>query len=146
MNYALVVGTNFWGYNSTNGTHVLRDNGGFKMVGFGSMSINDNTPCIASKTYQTMFFAEGNKVRKWNYTTSQEITAAKTHLVVGSDDAVITGFEMSADQQITYVAFYEPNQDGKNGSVWSFDTDKGTVINKWNNIGFKPVKMFYKNK
>lgn len=146
MNYALVIGTDFWGYNSTNGTHVLRDNGGFKMVGFGNVSINDNTPCIASKTYQTMFFAEGNKVRKWNYTTSQQITAAATHLSVGSDDAVITGFEMSADQNTTYVTFYEPGKEGKNGSLWAFDTDKGTVLNKWENISYKPVKMFYKNK
>ena len=29
--------------------------------------INENTPCIANATYQTLLFADGNKVMKWNY-------------------------------------------------------------------------------
>ncbi len=145
MNHRVVLQSDLWGTNDTGG-YITLDNGGFSMIGFGALPISEETPCIASKTYLTMFFAEGNKVRKWNYTTSQQLSSAPTHLAVGSDDAIITGFEMSADQNTTYVAFYEPNQEGKNGSVWAFDTDKGTVLNKWDNISYKPVKMFYKYK
>lgn len=145
MNYKVVLESSFWGSDDTGG-YVVLDNGGFSMIGFGALPIDENTPSIASKTYQIMLFANGNKVRKWNYTTSQQLTAATTHLTVGSDNAVITGFEMSTDQKITYVSFYEPGEEGKNGSVWSFDTDSGEVLNKWENICYKPVKMIYKQK
>ena len=53
---------------------------------------------------------------------------------------------MSADHKVTYVSFYEPNATGKNGSVWAFDTDKGTVLKKYENICYRPVKMIYKKK
>ncbi|MBQ7947688.1 MAG: hypothetical protein IJ277_05950 [Bacteroidaceae bacterium] len=147
MAYRTIVESSFWDRDDVGKYYMLVDKNKPSMVNLGgTLSIDEHTPCIASKTYLTMFFAEGNKVRKWNYTTSQMLSAASTHLTVGSDDAVITGFEMSADQKTTYVAFYEPTQEGKNGSVWAFDTDKGTVLNKWENISYKPVKMIYKYK
>ena len=43
-------------------------------------------------------------------------------------------------------AFYEPDQEGLNGSVWVFDTDKGTVLEKYDNVCYEPVKMFYKKR
>lgn len=145
MNYCVVVGTSFWGYND-DGTYKLHNNGGFTMVGFGNLTINENTPSVASKTLQLMLFAEGNKVKRWNYTTSKQITAASEHAVVGSESAIITGMEMSEDHTRTYIAFYEPNQPGLNGSVWVIDTDKGTVLNKYENICYRPVKIMYKKK
>ena len=146
MHYKSIIESSFWGTDDSNNYVMLIDKPKPTLISFSAPPIDENTPCIASKTYLSMFFAQGNKVRKWNYTTSQQITSATTHLTVGSANAVITGFEMSADQKITYVAFYEPGQAGKNGSVWSFDTDKGTVLNKWENVCYKPVKMIYKNK
>lgn len=106
-----------------------------------------NTPCIANKTFYSLLFASGNKVRRWNYNTNLSgLANAETLLTVGSDDAVITAFEISNDHLKTYVAFYEPGEEGLNGSVWVFDTDKGTVLEKFDNICYRPVKMFYKNK
>ena len=93
-----------------------------------------------------MFYAAGNKVMRWNFTTSQFITASDVLLTVGSDNAVITGFEMSADHTKTYVTFYEPQQSGKNGSLWVFDTDSGAVLEKYDNICYRPVKIIYKKK
>jgi hypothetical protein len=93
-----------------------------------------------------MLYGNGNKVMRWNYTSAQYVTNADVLLEVGSDKAVITSFEISADHKKTYVAFYEPDQDGLNGSVWVFDTDKGTVLQKYDNVCYQPVKMIYKNK
>lgn len=70
-------------------------------------------------------FGKGNKTKLWNDMSSQLLTEADEFLSVGSEQAVITGFEISADHKRTYVAFYEPQQSGLNGSVWVFDTDKG---------------------
>lgn len=141
-----VLGTEFFVYDSESATSVLFDNGGTKTCGIGASPITASTPCIANRTYYSMLFGKGNKVMRWNYTSSQYITAADELLAVGSDQAVITGFEISADHMETYVAFYEPQQSGLNGSVWVFDTDKGTVLRKYNNVCYQPVKIMYKKK
>ena len=93
-----------------------------------------------------MLYAMGNKVCRWNYTSNQLLQNADVLLTVGSASAVITNFEMSADHKITYVAFYEPSQEGNNGSVWAFDTDKGTILHKYDNICYQPTKLIYKKK
>jgi hypothetical protein len=106
-----------------------------------------STPCIANKTYYTMFFADGNKVRRWNYTSNiADLPKAPTLLTVGSPTAQITGFEMSEDHKVTYVSFYDPQKEGLNGSVWLFNTDTGEVLEKHDNFCYRPVKMFYKTR
>ena len=108
--------------------------------------INESTPCIANATYETMLFADGNKVMKWYYFKDDYLEDAIEMLKVGSDDAIITSFDISEDHLKTYVAFYEPNQEGKNGSVWVIDTNSGKVLEEYNNVCYQPVKVLYKNK
>lgn len=108
--------------------------------------INENTPCIANATYETLLFADGNKVMKWYYFKDDFLEDAVEILTVGSENAVITSFDISEDHLKTYVAFYEPNQEGKNGSVWVFDTNSGKVLEKYDNICYQPVKVLYKTK
>lgn len=138
--------TSFWMYDSETLETTLYDNGGAKTCGFGNINIDDTTPCIANQTYYSFLFANGNKVMRWNYTSSQYLSNADVLQTVGSDNAVITGFELSQDHKRTYVAFYEPEQTGLNGSVWVIDTDKGTVLKKYDNVCYKPVKIMYKKK
>lgn len=142
----VVLSTALWKYNYDTEETSLSDNGGFQVAAMGESPITETTPTIANRTYYSLLFGEGNKVRRWNYTTSQLLSNADVLQTVGSESAVITGFEMSADHKITYVAFYEPNQSGKNGSVWAIDTDKGTVLEKYDNICYRPVKIIYKSK
>ena len=142
----VVLSTSLWKYNFDTSETVLDDNGGTKIAMVGECPLTPTTPTIANMTYYSLLFAEGNKVRRWNYTTSQLLTAADVLQTVGSADAVITGFEMSADHKKTYVAFYEPTKSGKNGSLWVIDTDKGTVLEKYDNVFYRPVKMIYKKK
>lgn len=144
----LVISTFPWrGIDGKPGKYTIEDNGGFKLAGTKS-PLNENTPCIANKTFLSLLFADGNNVRRWYYTSSTYINKADTLLTVGSDDtAVITSFDISADHKKTYVAFYEPNSDKElNGSVWVFDTDTGEILEKHNNVCYKPVKVIYKKK
>lgn len=141
-----LLSTGFWKYNAVEAENVLSDNGGTKACGFGVCPITEKTPCIANNTYYSLFFGKGNKVMRWYYTSQEYVTNAKELLSVGSDQAVITGFEISADHKRTYVAFYEPQQSGLNGSVWVFDTDTGEVLQKYDNVCYQPVKIMYKNK
>lgn len=141
--YRNVMYTGFWVTDLSTYESVLVNNE--KMIGFGSAPFDINTPCIANRTYYSFLFADGNKVRRWYYAT-QQVSTADDLLTVGSDSAVITGFEISADHKKTYVSFYEPQQSGKNGSVWVIDTDKGTVLEKFDNIAHRPVKIIYKKR
>lgn len=142
----VVLATSFWKYNYDTSETVLSDNGGTKIAMVGECPLKPRTPAIANMTYYSLLFADGNKVRRWNYTTSQLLSDAGILQTVGTDDAVITGFEMSADHKRTYVAFYEPKQTGRNGSMWVIDTDKGDIIEKYDNICHMPVKIIYKKK
>ena len=136
------------------GKYNLLDNGGFKVANKSKKYslINENTPCIANATYQTMLFPDGNKVMRWFYwkaeleNVNHYLENADVLLTVGSDDAIITSFEISDDHMKTYVAFYEPNQEGKNGSVWVFETNTGKVLEQYDNVCYLPVKMIYKKK
>jgi hypothetical protein len=108
--------------------------------------INESTPCIANATYETLLFADGNKVMKWFYFKDDYLEDAIELRKVGSDDAIITSFDISEDHMKTYVAFYEPKQEGKNGSVWVLDTNSGVVLEKYDNVCYQPVKVLYKKK
>ena len=146
LHYKSQLSVDFWEYNFETSENVLVDNGGYKMCGIGQLSLSESTPCVANRTYYSLLFAEGNKVRRWNYTSSQHVTAADVLQTIGSDKAIITALELSADHTKTYVAFYEPEMDGLNGSVWVIDTDKGTVLEKYDNVCYQPVKIMYKKK
>ena len=141
-----VLYTDFWGYDYVNQKPIFYT-ANTQLETIMNNPINLSTPCIANKSHGTLFFAEGNKVRCWNYAMSLvNLPNAPTMLTVGSSTAQIVAFEMSADHKITYVAFYEPEQEGKNGSVWLFDTDTGEVIEKHDNVCYQPVKMIYKTR
>ncbi len=141
-----MICTSFHVYDFETGKNVLYDNDGINLCSVMPDLINATTPCIANQTYNSMLYAQGNKVMKWYYKSTDFIEDAKVLCSVGSDKAVITAFDISADHKQTYVSFYEPDQPGMNGSVWVFDTDKGTVLEQYNNVCYKPVKMIYKRK
>ena len=150
MKQKVVLSTFFWRQvEGKIGEYEVLDHGkGFQKAASKSYSkINDKTPCIANATYETMLFAVGNKVMKWYYFKDNNLLEnAEELLKVGTDNAVITSFTISEDHRKTYVAFYEPTQEGKNGSVWVFDTNSGEVLEKYNNVCYQPVKVIYKKK
>lgn len=141
-----VMYTDFWGYDFAEMTHTFTT-ANTTQGALVNSPFKVNTPNVANKTFYSLLFADGNKVRRWNYNSNiSSLANAPVLLSVGSDNAVITAFEISADHLKTYVAFYEPGLEGLNGSVWVFDTDKGTVLEKYENICYRPVKMFYKKR
>lgn len=142
-----VLCSDFWGYDFTTNTQTFPV-ASTQTGALINSPINKNTPCIANKTFYTLLFANGNKVRRWKYDTPlANLANAETLLTVGGENAVITHFEISNDHKKTYVAFYEPDSTEElNGSMWVFDTDTGEVLEEHNNICYQPVKMIYKKK
>lgn len=141
-----VLHTDFWGYDYVEMKPTfLVQNSSQAMV--ANMPLKENTPCVANKTYYSLLFADGNRIRRWYYNTAlSKLATAEELLSVGGNNAIITDLVISDDHKRVYVSFYEPGQEGLNGSVWVFDTDKGTVLEKYDNVCCEPVKMIYKKK
>jgi hypothetical protein len=104
----VIMGSFFWeAVTGSYGKYNVYDNGGFTKAAAKNYSvINENTPCIANATYETMLFADGNKVMKWYYLNDAYLEKAVELLQVGSDEAIITSFDISADHKQTYVLVY----------------------------------------
>ena len=131
-----------------NGTD-LSDNGGKRTVALTPASrFTPQTPMVATMRYGTLLYAAGNNIVRWAYTTNQyvEQAAAKPIATVGTSKAVVTAMTLSKDHSQTYVAFYEPDQDGKNGHVWCIATETGEVLARYDNVCYRPTCMIYKNK
>lgn len=149
MQQKVVVATFFWdGVSGSYGEYRVLDNKGFTKAASKSCTlIDEHTPCVANATYETMLFANGSRVMRWYYNKDNHyLEDADVLLSVGSDEAVITSLAISDDHTKTFVAFYEPSQEGKNGSVWVFDTGTGTVLERYDGVCYRPVKVMWKKK
>lgn len=141
----VILYANFWQWSEELGRSVLVDNGGQKLAGFSS-NLTGSSPLVASRLYYALLYGEGNKVYRWNYSSSQMLNKVSVVATVGTEQAVITGMELSEDQKETFVAFYEPGEEGLNGHIWVFATDEGTLLRKYDNVCYRPVKIMYKKK
>ncbi len=146
MTRKTVLDTGFWVYDYENGVNMLFDNGGTTTVCVGTDIITENTPCVANKTYLSLLFGKGNRLMRWNYTTQQTLDKADVLQTFGSPNAVITDLVLSRDHLKTYVAFYEPEEKGLNGSVYVINTDTGEILERHENVCYRPTRMIYKNK
>ncbi|MCQ2075540.1 MAG: hypothetical protein MJZ20_00675 [Bacteroidaceae bacterium] len=146
MTRKTILDTGFWVYDASTGSNVLFDNGGTTTACVGTDIINENTPCVANKTYYSLLFGKGNRLMRWNYTTQQTLDKADVLQTFGSDDAIITDLVLSSDHLTMYVAFYEPNQPGLNGSVYVINTDNGKILERHDNVCYRPTRMIYKKK
>lgn len=146
MYQKVVLNVNLWIWSEELGNTQLDDNGGMKTAAIGNVNLTAESPFVASRLYYALFYGVGNKVYRWNYTTSQMLNQAGVHAEVGTANAVVTGMELDASQKELFVAFYEPNEPGLNGHVWVYNTDTGELLRKYDNVCYRPVKIMYKKK
>lgn len=146
MTRKTILDTGFWVYDNENGTNVLYDNGGTSVACVGTNIITEDTPCVANKTFYSLLFGKGNRLMRWNYTTQQTLDKADVLQTFGSDKAIITDLVLSRDHLTTYVAFYEPDEPGLNGSVYVIDTDSGDILERHEHVCYQPTRMIYKKK
>ena len=146
MTRKTILDTGFWVYDAANATNILYDNGGTTTACIGTDILDENTPCVANKTYYSLLFGKGNRLMRWNYTTQQTLDKADVLQTFGSDKAVITDLVLSRDHLTTYVAFYEPGQTGLNGSVYVINTDTGEILERHEHVCYRPTRMIYKYK
>ncbi len=119
--------------------------GGTVLAGF-SCRLTERTPHVATELYNYLLYGDGNKVARWIYTQSQMLDNVKICATVGSDRAVITAMELSEDHSETFVAFYEPDEEGLNGHVWVLNTEDGALLRRYDNVCYRPSRIIYKKK
>lgn len=144
--YRTILYYAWWQYDYDNAQTVLSDNGGTKMCGIGNTPLTSESAIVSAGKYGAMLFSAGNKVYEWVYNSQQMLTQAGAVTTVGTEAAVITQMSLSPDQTETYVAFYEPQEQGLNGHVWVIATETGEVLRKYDNVCYRPVRMIYKKK
>lgn len=119
----------------------------------GDVSFRAGAPMVVSNTNKMAFYGSGNKLYMWPYEqNSLNYSTVLTEL--GSATSEITAISMSTDQSTLYVATYDPQQGGLNGSCHVITVNRNTAtddvtvggITNYNNVSYKPVKIMYKNK
>lgn len=111
-----------------------------------SLPFDATTPMVATKLYDKMFYADGANVMDWNYIGDNLDKATVLQTVGTTATCQIASLMLSSDHEKIYVAFYDPTLTGKNGSMWVIKTDGGQVLEKYDNVFYKPIKMIYKDK
>lgn len=101
-------------------------------------------PYVGSSRYQCMFYAQGNKIYRWYYSSTSFPSDAWGTLDLG--DAEITTMTVSPDGNNLYVGAYRPNEAGENGYIYIYDIRNGNLIKSCKNVAYKPVKIMYKKK
>ena len=144
-----VINYAFWVYNDENET-VLGITNPISLCGTYApgkpLPFDTSTAMVASKKYNKLFYANGNKLMSWNY-VSDNLSKATTLMTAGTTSTCqIKALMLSNDHERIYVSFYDPEQSGKNGSLWVIKTDGGEVLERYDNVFYKPVKMLYKDK
>ena len=102
-------------------------------------------PKVASPSYQCLFYAQGNKIYRWYYSS----TSFPTESWATIDDisnAEITTMAISPDESQVYVGAYRSDESGENGYIYIYDTRTGRLINSYKNVAYKPIKIMYKVK
>ncbi len=140
-----IMDRDFWYYNEETMQNELGTYGGTVLAGF-SCRLTERTPHVATELYNYLLYGDGNKVARWIYTQSQMLDNVKICATVGSDRAVITAMELSEDHSETFVAFYEPDEEGLNGHVWVLNTEDGALLRRYDNVCYRPSRIIYKKK
>ncbi len=121
-----------------------------QVTGPGNILFNEHSPNVAyynKDRDKYLLFASGNKIYRWLANGSQQLRNAAEFKEIGNgNDIVITSMEMNPDLNRTYVAYYDPNENGMNGHVTVFDTNTGDNLAQYDNICYRPVKIMYKKK
>lgn len=140
----------FW--KTTLGNNIFLYDEDYNLVGIdirdqkavGGSAPLETAPYVGSPLYQELIYAVGNKLYRWYYSDPAFPTAAWAEIDLAG--AEITSLALSPDQKQLYVGVCQPGESGLNGSLYVLDSNRGTVVTSYKNIGYKPVKIMYKIK
>lgn len=107
--------------------------------------LEKENPKVASSSYQCLFYAQGNKIYQWYY-SSNSFPTESWATIDDIPNAEITAMAISPDESQVYVGAYRSDESGENGYIYIYDTRTGRLINSYKNVAYKPIKIMYKVK
>lgn len=143
-----------WGYDMETGKNKFLVMETLAPVGtLGTVPFEKGMPMVASNTHKRLFYAIGNNVYQWHY-PQNTLSQARLFTTVGHPGTVIRSMELSADQKTLYVAAYNPDEAGLNGSCYIVGINQSSTtqeitagdVTAHEHISYQPVKIIYKQK
>ena len=118
--------------------------------------ITDESQILPNDHYTCAFVSHKNEIYKWFYTQLDieekpfitlpegEEVRCLNHYQKGRSEA---GYQDYSVQKEIYIATYNPRREGEyKGSLYIYNADNGSLVNKYEGISHDPVDMFYKVK
>ena len=106
-------------------------------------TLTENSITVVNEKYNKLIYANDREIYQWYYSG---LSLPSTPFITVSLPGTITSMNLSDDGNELYVGVYNPAASGLKGSVLIYNADNGTLINKYEGVTDKPVKLFYKKK
>lgn len=106
-------------------------------------TITENAHTVLNTKFNKYIYSNGNNIFSWFYSGTNLPTAPFITVDLPGE---ITGMCLSTDNNELYVGVYNAAASGLKGSVAVYNADNGSLINKYEGVTDKPVRLFYKKK
>lgn len=106
-------------------------------------TLTENAVTVVSEKFNKLIYANGNSIYGWYYSSTN--IPASPYITVDIPGR-ITSMGLGPDGDKLYVGVYNATANGLKGSVVVYNADNGTLIEKYEGVSDKPVKLFYKTK
>lgn len=106
-------------------------------------TLTENSITLVNEKYVKLVYANGGSIFNWFYTGIDIPTTPYINIPI---PGVVTSLASNPAGTELYVGVYNSTASGLKGSVLVYNIDNGTLINKYEGVSDKPVKLFYKTK
>ncbi|MEO6682918.1 MAG: PKD-like family lipoprotein [Ginsengibacter sp.] len=106
-------------------------------------TLTENSITLVNQKFVKLVYANGGSIYNWFYTG---IDIPSTPFISIPIPGVVTSLASNPAGTELYVGVYNSAASGLKGSVLVYNIDNGALINKYEGVSDKPVKLFYKTK
>lgn len=109
----------------------------------GAPTLKENSVTLLNDKYLKLVYANERSIYQWFYTG--ENIPSSPYITINIP-GVITSMASNPEGTLLYVGVYNAAASGLKGSVLVYNIDNGALINTYEAVADKPVKLFYKTK
>ena len=102
-----------------------------------------NSMAVGTKKYNCIYYTYNNAIYRWD--PGKHISTDP--FINLPDNMEITTIAMDIEGGLLYVGVYEPNGTEKlKGSLYIYNADSGELVEIYNNVADKPIRVLYKER
>lgn len=108
-----------------------------------ALNIGRNSLVVSSNAYKYVYYTSGNTVYRWATGRQLPTEAFLPAFTTGE----ITAIGMDPAEKLLYIGVYDLDASSElKGSVYVYDADTGTLVNAYEGIADRPVRIIYKER